>query len=127
MTKFNREDPRTVLPQIEKTLNEIIESIDAKIERARSYEEIATTAHLCSKGSANVCYKMGNIVFLFFNINISTSSIATAYLKDLPKPIHNCACCSNSARFRLDTSGELVSEEAPSTGWHNGSIVYISE
>ena len=127
MAKFNREDPRTALPQLEKTFNEKIESIDEKIERAHSYKEVATTAYLCSKGTANACYKMGNIVFLFFNINITSSAIATAYLKGLPKPIHNFACCSSSARFRVDTSGELVSEEAPSTGWHNGSIVYISK
>ena len=123
MTIFNREDSRTVLPQIEKSINGVNGRIDDLIKPI----EITPTANYCSKGAAMSCYKMGNVVFLSFNINITTSAIATPYLKKLPKPIHNCACCSSTARFRVDTSGELVSEEAPSTGWHNGSIVYITK
>ena len=118
MTIYNREDPRTVLPQLEKTLNGRIDDLQNPIA-------VTPTAYLCSSGTATACYKIGNIVFLSFNINITTSATATPYLKGIPKPIHNFACCSSTARFRVDTSGELVSEEAPSTGWHNGSITYI--
>ena len=125
MARYNREDPRTVLPQLEKSLNDKIEDVNGRIDALQKVETITPTANLCSIGTASSCYKMGNIVFLSFNINITTSATATAYLKKLPKPIHNFACCSSSARFRVDTSGELVSEEAPSTGWHNGSIAYI--
>lgn len=121
MTIFNREDARTVLPQLEKQINRL----DGRIDSVFDFEAITPTAYLCSKGTATSCYKIGNIVFLSFNINITTSATATPYLKDIPKPIHNASCCSSTARFRVDTSGELVSEEAPGTGWHNGSIAYI--
>lgn len=127
MTIYNREDSRTVLPQLEKSLNNKIEDVNDRIDFMQKVEVITPTANLCSMGTANFCCKIGKIVFLSFNLNITTSATATAYLKDLPKPIHNCACCSNTKRFRVDTSGELVSEEAPATGWHNGSVVYICE
>ena len=127
MTIYNREDARTVLPQLEKALNNKIEQTNDRIDETQEVEIITPTAYLCTLGTANFCCRMGKIVFLSFNFNVTTSATATAYLKKIPKPIHNCACCSNTKRFRVDTSGELVSEEAPGTGWHNGSVVYICE
>ena len=130
MTIYNREDYRTVLPQIEKSIqkvNETVANTNDRIDDMLKVETITPTAHLCTKGTATACYKIGNIVFLSFNIQIGTSGLI-AYLKDLPKPIHNCACCSSTGRFRIDTAGELVSEESlTANSWHNGSIVYITK
>ena len=127
MAIFPREDPRTTLPQLEKYFGNLIKDVNGRIDYTQKVESVTPTAYLCSLGTANACYKMGKIVLLSFNINVTTSATATAYLKNIPKPIHNFACCSSTARFRVDTSGELVSEEAPGTGWHNGSVVYICE
>lgn len=127
MTIYNREDYRTVLPQIEKSINKKTTELSDRIDDIFKVETITPTAYLCTIGTATACYKIGNIVFLSFNIQIGTSGLI-AYLKDIPKPIHNCACCSSTGRFRVDTAGELVSEESlTANSWHNGSVVYITE
>lgn len=131
MTIYNREDYRTVLPQMEKKFTERCDELNDRMDDMQEIETITPTANLCSKGTCTCCYKVGRVVFLSFNINITTAAIATAYLKNLPVPLHESACsgvkAGSATRFRISNSGELVSEDTPSTGWYNGSVVYIAK
>ena len=136
MTIYNREDSRTVLPQLEKEFNAQIDELRTKVdynkEHAQDYEQITPTFRQCTNGAYTRCFKVGKIVMLSFNINITTGSANFDYLTDLPKAIGDFGTNGNGdtgtariARFRITEDGTLRSDGTPTTGWHNGAVVYI--
>jgi hypothetical protein len=137
MTIYNREDSRTVLPQLEKQFNGKIEEVNDKIdynaEHAQDYEEITIFPHNCTLGAYNCCYKMGKVVYLGLNFQITTAGSSYDFFTGLPKAIHNWGCTANptgsvnTARFFVTTDGTLRSDGATVTGWLNGSVTYICE
>lgn len=120
MAIYNREDPRTALPQLEKQLSE-----------ATTYRKVNISLHQCNVGNNNCCYKIGSLVLLAININVTTATNAYAYLTGLPRPLQKIGGCavsnSSTLRFHVSTNGELISENTPSTGWHNGFVAYIAK
>lgn len=127
MAIYNREDPRTALPQLEKTINE-------KIEASLDYKQYIPTFHQCTNGAYTRCFKVGHIAMLSFNINITTGSVNYDYMEGIPKAVGNFGCCATGdtgtariARFRVTEDGTLRSDGTPTTGWHNGSVVYITK
>ena len=142
MTIYNREDYRTALPQLEKSLNNRIDDTNSILETLLSVnkdgslkfniEQITPTFHNCSTGSYTCCYKIGNIVFLGMNFNITTASNSNyEYIKGIPPAIHTWGVSLtstgsvNTARFFVKENGTLSSDGATVTGWLNGSVVYI--
>ena len=132
MTIYNREDSRTVLPQIEKHITEYEKATNERIDKLLDYEDLTSNLsfHQCANGSYSCCYRIGNIVFLSFNIQITTSTSNYAYITGIPKALHNASCAGGGAsagRFFATPDGSLKSDGALSTGWYGGSIVYICE
>ena len=142
MAIYNREDYKTALPQLEKSLNNRIDDTNSILDTLLSVnkdgslkfniEQITPTFHNCSTGSYTCCYKIGNIVFLAFNINITTASNSNYdFLKGIPPAIHSWAVSAtptgsvNTARWWVTGNGTLCSDGATVTGWQNGSVVYI--
>jgi len=143
MTRYNREDPRTVLPQLEKEFNNKLEkpltvvdslfSVQKDGSVTLNVKEIPLTGSQCTIGGYNCAYQIGNIVFLSFNFNITTATSSYDYISGLPKPIHNWACSgtttgsANQTRWYVSKDGTLRADGATITGWQNGSVVYICE
>lgn len=120
---YNREDSRTALPQLEKQLAELT-----------SYREYHPTFHQCTNGAYTQCYRIGSMVMLSFNINITTATSGYAYLENIPRAVGNFACCAvgdsgsaNITRFYVTPNGTLCADGTPATGWLNGSVVYITK
>ena len=120
MAIYNREDARSALPQLEK-----------KVDGLYNYIQYAPQFHQCTNGAYTRCYRIGNLVALSFNINITTATSAYDYITDIPKAIGNFACCgvgaSTTVRLFITPMGTLRSDGAPPTGWLNGSVVYIAK
>ena len=122
MAIYNREDARTALPQLEKRLDHILD-----------YREIHPNFDQCSKGGYSCCYKIGRIVFLAFNFNITTATSSHDYITGLPPAIHNWGASAtptgsvNTTRWYVTTKGTLQADGATVTGWQNGSVVYIAK
>lgn len=93
--------------------------------------EITPTYSQCSAGGYNQCYRLGQIVFLSFNIQVTTATSNYAYVTGLPPAIEgNWACAGNMggsglSRWFVNSLGELHADGTPATGWHNGSITYL--
>lgn len=94
-------------------------------------EEITLTYHQCSGGSVSQCYRMGRLVILSFNINITTSTASYDYITGIPPAMNgNWAgsggiASTGNSRWSVTSDGTLRSDGAPATGWHNGNIVYL--
>ena len=96
---------------------------------------ITPTFSQCTSGNYTRCYRIGNIVFLSFNINVTTSTSNYDYIIDLPPAIGGgwatnssiSGVASPSTRWFVTTNGTLCSDGAPTVGWHDGSIVYICQ
>lgn len=109
-----------------------IAALEEKLKAAYTPERIFPAFHQCTNGSYTRCYKLGRIVVLSFNINVTTATNTYDYLTGLPKAYGGgCACCANTAsgssRYFVTTDGTLRSDGAPLTGWQNGSVAYICE
>ena len=132
MAIYPREDPRTALPQLEKRIAELEEEIKMIGENTTPVE-IKPTYHQCTAGSYNGCYKVGRMVFLAFNINITTATTSYDYLEGIPPAIGlgwACAGVINNAstvRFWVTPQGTLRADGTTVTGWVNGSVVYITK
>lgn len=123
MAIYPREDARTALPQLEK-----------KVDALYGYTECHPTFHQCTNGAYTRCYRVGNVVMLSFNINITTATQNYDYMRGLPRAIGDFGCCATGdtgtariGRFRATEDGTLRSDGTPTTGWHNGSVVYITK
>ena len=89
------------------------------------------TFNQCSNATHTKVYRYGNLVVFSFNINVTTATSGYSYISGLPKSIATMACSSSGAnnvnsRWYINTNGELVSDNVPATGYHNGNITYIT-
>ena len=93
--------------------------------------EITPTYSQCTAGGYNKCYRLGQIVFLSFNIQVTTATSNYGYITGLPPALDgNWACAGNPgttgiSRWFVNSLGELHADGTPVAGWHNGSIVYL--
>lgn len=89
------------------------------------------TYRQCTTGSYTRCYRLGQIVFLSFNINVTTSTSNYDYITGLPPALEGGWAGSSGMgaagmiRWQVTAGGTLRSDGAPTTGWHNGNIVYL--
>ena len=95
----------------------------------------------CTSGSYTKCYKIGKLVILSFNINVTTSTSEYDYITGLPVVVNgylaegnemNWACSSSrtnatGTRWSITDEGSLRSDGAPPTGWHNGNVIYVCD
>lgn len=94
---------------------------------------ITLTYSQCTTGSYTRCYRIGNIVFLSFNINVTTATASYDYITDLPPALGGGWAASSGfgsgamTRWWITTSGTLRADGTPTAGWHNGSVVYICQ
>lgn len=93
--------------------------------------KITPTFNQCTTGSYTACRKIGNLVILSFNINITTATANYDYLTGLPNAVENFAGSSAigtaAGRWCVTTTGTLRFDGTPTTGWHNGNITYICQ
>jgi len=131
MARFNREDARTVLPQLEKQITTLSGQMSEQLSSALKPKEIELIFVGCTSGLYSCCYKIGAMVFLSFNINIQIVSSGIPLIAGLPAPLHKAACCavsdSKTCRFYVDTNGTLKVDGNMQTGWLNGSIAYACD
>lgn len=94
-------------------------------------EWITPTYSQCTAGGYNKCYRLGQIVFLSFNINVTTATSGYGYITGLPPALDgNWACAGSHAsgsvsRWFVNELGELHADGTATAGWHNGSIAYL--
>lgn len=91
------------------------------------------TYRQCTTGSYTRCYRLGQIVIISFNINVTTSTSNYDYITGLPPALEGGWAGSSGLpsagmlRWWVTTDGTLRSDGAPTTGWHNGNIVYLCD
>ena len=91
------------------------------------------TYNQCTTGSYTRCYKVGKIVLLSFNINITTATTSYDYITGIPPALGGgWACCGvitggQPIRFWVTTTGTLRTDGTAYAGWVNGSVVYICQ
>lgn len=96
-------------------------------------EKITLTYRQCTTGSYTRCYRLGQIVIISFNINVTTSTTNYDYITGLPPALEGGWAGSSGLpsagmlRWWVTTDGTLRSDGAPTTGWHNGNIVYLCD
>lgn len=96
-------------------------------------EKITLTYRQCTTGSYTRCYRLGQIVIISFNINVTTSTTNYDYITGLPHALEGGWAGSSGLlsagmlRWWVTTDGTLRSDGAPTTGWHNGNIVYLCD
>ena len=97
-------------------------------------EEITVTFRQCTSGSATRCYRLGQIVFLSFNINITTATGSYDYITGMPPTLNGqiWACSGDTAttgisRWLIYPDGTLRSDGTPVAGWHNGNVIYLCD
>lgn len=96
-------------------------------------EKITLTFSQCTTGSYTRCYRLGQIVIISFNINVTTSTTNYDYITGLPPALEGGWAGSSGLpsagmlRWWVTTDGTLRSDGAPTTGWHNGNIVYLCD
>ena len=96
-------------------------------------EKITLTYRQCTTGSYTRCYRLGQIVIISFNINVTTSTTNYDYITGLPPALEDGWAGSSGLpsagmlRWWVTTDGTLRSDGAPTTGWHNGNIVYLCD
>lgn len=96
---------------------------------------VTLTFRQCSTGSYTRCYKIGKIVILSFNINVTTSTSNYDYITGMPPALGGGwgassgfnAGTSAMTRWWITTDGTLRCDGAPTVGWHNGNVVYICQ
>ena len=128
MTIYNREDARTALPQLEKDFTQKIESVNKEIDILRKgiVVEDVEVGMGASPSDDAVCYKIGSMVFLWFAFSVTIGISGGHYLYDLPhSPYTNYPYCK-TAKFHI-TNTSLISDEAPSAGWHTGFAIYKTD
>lgn len=87
----------------------------------------------CTAGSYNRCFRVGALVILSFNINVTTATSGYAYIRGMPPAIEgNWGCSGDSnttgiSRWYVSTEGYLRCDGTPVTGWHNGNVAYICD
>lgn len=94
--------------------------------------EITVAFHQCTSGTATRCYRLGQIVFLSFNINITTATGSYDYITGLPPTLNGqiWACSGDTSttgisRWLIYPDGTLRSDGVPVAGWHNGNVIYL--
>lgn len=128
MTIYNREDARTALPQLEKDFTQKIESVNKEIDILRKGIVVEDVEVVLSAGLSDdaVCYKIGSMVFLWFAFYVTVGMAGMTYIYDLPhSPDTNYPYCK-TAKFHI-TNTSLISDEAPSAGWHTGFAIYKTD
>lgn len=92
---------------------------------------ITMTYNQCTTGSYSCCYRIGNMVFLSFNINVTTATASYDYITGLPPALGGGWATSSGfgsgamTRWWVTTDGTLRADGTPTAGWHNGNIVYL--
>lgn len=110
-----------------------LEALLTKICDSLNPVAVTLTFSQCTTGSYTRCYKIGKIVVLSFNIQVTTSSSNYDYITGLPPALEGGWAGSSGmpaggmTRWWITTDGTLRSDGAPTTGWHNGNIVYICQ
>ena len=106
----------------------------AKITQSVNPVKITTlTFNQCTTGSYTRYYKIGRIVILSFNINITTATTSYDYITGLPLALDGGWGCAgvttggSSIRFWVTTNGTLRADGTTYTGWYNGNVVYICQ
>ena len=123
------------LAPLERNVFEVKTNGDVLIDEVNisTPEKITLTYYQCTTGSYTRCYRLGKIVILSFNINVTTSTSNYDYITGLPPALEGGWAGSSGMpaagviRWQITADGTLRSDGAPTTGWHNGNIVYICQ
>lgn len=110
-----------------------LQNLLTKICDSLNPTKVTLTFSQCTTGSYTRCYRLGKIVILSFNIQVTTSTSGYDYITGLPPALEGGWAGSgdlagaDTSRWWITTDGTLRSDGAPTAGWHNGNIVYVCD